>query len=79
MKEAGRVRGGVKPPGGRETLEAERSREVESPAHHRGFPVLRALEGTEALGGTAPLERPALPGHGRGGNRRSHSAGGATP
>jgi hypothetical protein len=56
MKEAGRARGGVKPPGGRETLEADRSRGVEAPAYHRGFPVLRALEGTKARGGTALLE-----------------------
>jgi hypothetical protein len=78
MKEAGRVRGGVKPPGGRETLEAERSRGVESPAYHRGFPVLRALKGPKALGGTAPARAACSSGHRRGGVRRSNSVGGAT-
>lgn len=57
MKQAGRARGGVKPSGGCKTLETERSRTVEGPAHVRGFPVLRALEGTKAQGGTALLER----------------------
>jgi len=56
MKQAGRVRGGVKPSGGCETLETDRSRELESPADHRGFLVLRALKGTKAQQGTAQLE-----------------------
>jgi hypothetical protein len=58
MKQAGRVRGGVKPSGGCETLKADRSRAVEGPAHHRGFPVLGALEGRKAQEGTAQLEPP---------------------
>jgi hypothetical protein len=50
MKQAGRVRGGVKPSGGCETLETERSREVECPADHRGFLVPRTLQGRKARG-----------------------------
>jgi len=72
MKQAGRVRGGVKPSGGCETLEADRSREVEDPAYHRGFLVLRALEGPKAREGTAPLE------HRRRRNARAVASGGQT-
>jgi hypothetical protein len=64
MKEAGRVRGGVKPSGGRETLETDRRRGVESPSDHRGFPVLRALKGPEAQEEPRKLELPAKQAHG---------------
>jgi len=53
MKQAGRVRGGVKPSRGCETLETDRSRELESPAYYRGFLVPRTLEGPKAQEGTA--------------------------
>jgi hypothetical protein len=53
MEQAGRVRGGVKPSGGWETLETDRSRVRQARRMERGFPVLGALEGTKAQGGTA--------------------------
>jgi len=56
MKQAGGARGGVKPPGGCETLEAERSRVWKARWIERGFPGPIALKGHEAQEGTTQLE-----------------------
>jgi hypothetical protein len=79
MKQAGRVRGGVKPSGGCKTLETDRSRELESPAYVSWLPRSASAVGDRSPGRNRAARASPWAVTRRGGVRRSYSEGGVTP